>query len=214
MALSHFLWEDDVSRREKAVIKREEELTEREERLAKREEELNEKERRAKEGEARKEEEHHKEEEEHHEEEDSLIPYLSSEDEESEEEEERHEEEEHHEEEEERHEEEEEHHEEEERRKEQPRPKRQQKKRIFCQYLLEIDPSKKFYNTFRNKWVKIVEKAEKCGGEFQEKVKALDLISIRSIPGMQNELYKLGQIQITNEVMDAVAYLTKIPQTK
>ena len=29
-----------------------------------------------------------------------------------------------------------------------------------------------------------------------------------------NELYKLGQIQITNEVMDAVAYLTKIPQTK
>ena len=185
MALSHFLWEDDVSRREKAVAEKEEELTKREERLAKREEELNEKERRAKEGEARKEEEHHEEEEEEEEEEeDSLIPFLSSED---------------------------EHHEEEE---EHPRPKRQQKKRIFCQYLLEIDPSKKFYNTFRNKWVKIVEKAEECGGEFQEKVKALDLISIRSIPGMQNELYKLGTIKITNEVMDAVAYLTKIPQSK
>ena len=85
--------------------------------------------------------------------------------------------------------EEEEHHEEEEtHHEEHPRPKRQQKKRIFCQYLLEIDPSKKFYNTFRNKWVKIVEKAEECGGEFQEKVKALDLISIRSIPEMQNEL--------------------------
>ena len=179
MALSHLLWEDNVSRREKAVAEKEEELTKREERLAKREEELNEKERRAKEGEACKEKEHHEEEEE-----DSLKQFLSSED---------------------------EHHEEEE---EHPRPKRQQKKRIFCQYLLEIDPSKKFYNTFRNKWVKIVEKAEECGGEFQEKVKALDLISIRSIPGMQNELYKLGTIKITNEVMDAVAYLTKIPQSK
>ena len=126
-----------------------------------------------------------------------------------------HEEEEQHEEEEEHYEEEETHHEEEEEHhEEQPRPKRQQKKRIFCQYLLEIDPSKKFYNTFRNKWVKIVEKAEECGGEFQEKVKALDLISIRSIPEMQNELYKLGLIKITNEVMDAVAYLTKIPQSK
>ena len=125
------------------------------------------------------------EEKEHHEEEeeDSLKQFLSSED---------------------------EHHEEEE---EHPRPKRQQKKRIFCQYLLEIDPSKKFYNTFRNKWVKIVKKAEECGGEFQEKVKALDLISIRSIPEMQNELYKLGLIEITNEVMDAVAYLAKIPQS-
>ena len=90
---------------------------------------------------------------------------------------------------------------------EHPRPKRQQKKRIFCQYLLEIDPSKKLYNKFRNMWVKILEKAEECGGEFQEKAKALDLRSIRSIPEMLDELLDLGKYP---EVLKAAAYLTQI----
>ena len=90
---------------------------------------------------------------------------------------------------------------------EHPRPKRQQKKRIFCQYLLEIDPSKKLYNKFRNMWVKILEKAEKCGGEFKEKVSALDLRSIRSIPEMFDELLALGKYP---EVLKAAAYLKQI----
>ena len=90
---------------------------------------------------------------------------------------------------------------------EHPHPKRQQKKRIFCQYLLEIDPSKKLYNKFRNMWVKILEKAEKCGGEFKEKVSALDLRSIRSIPEMFDELLALGNYP---EVLKAAAYLKQI----
>jgi chromosome segregation ATPase len=90
---------------------------------------------------------------------------------------------------------------------EHPHPKRQQKKRIFCQYLLEIDPSKKLYNKFRNMWVKILEKAEKCGDEFKEKVSALDLRSIRSIPEMLDEVLALGKYP---EVLKAAAYLTQI----
>ena len=177
---------EELKRREEELAKREKEVARREEELNDREEDLNSREEELTEKEEEldsKEEEIRKKEEELDEREEDLERREQEQEEE------------------------EEHHE------EQPHPKRQQKKRIFCQYLLEIDPSKKFYNTFRNKWVKIVKKAEECGGEFQEKVKALDLISIRSIPEMQNELYKLGLIEITNEVMDAVAYLAKIPQS-
>ena len=56
-------------------------------------------------------------------------------------------------------------------------------------------------------WVKILEKAEECGGEFQEKVKALDLRSIRSIPEMRDELLALGKYP---EVLKAAAYLKQI----
>ena len=174
--------EEELAKREKEVARREEELNDREEDLNDREEDLNSREEELND---REEDLNSREEEltEKEEELDSREEDLNSREEElTEKEEEAHQE-------------------------EHPRPKRQQKKRIFCQYLLEIDPSKKLYNKFRNMWVKILEKAEKCGGEFKEKVSALDLRSIRSIPEMFDELLALGNYP---EVLKAAAYLKQI----
>ena len=172
--------EEELAKREKKVARREDDLNNREQELTEKEEELTEKEEELTEKEEEldsREEEIRKKEEELDEREEDLERR-----EQEQEEEEAHQE-------------------------EHPRPKRQQKKRIFCQYLLEIDPSKKLYNKFRNMWVKILEKAEKCGGEFKEKVSALDLRSIRSIPEMLDEVLALGKYP---EVLKAAAYLTQI----
>ena len=172
--------EEELAKREKKVARREDDLNNREQELNDREQDLEEKEEELTEKEEEldsREEEIRKKEEELDEREEDLERR-----EQEQEEEEAHQE-------------------------EHPRPKRQQKKRIFCQYLLEIDPSKKLYNKFRNMWVKILEKAEKCGGEFKEKVSALDLRSIRSIPEMFDELLALGNYP---EVLKAAAYLKQI----
>ena len=171
---------EELKRREEELAKREKKVTRREDDLNNREQELNDREQDLEEKEeelTEKEEEIRKKEEELDEREEDLERR-----EQEQEEEEAHQE-------------------------EHPRPKRQQKKRIFCQYLLEIDPSKKLYNKFRNMWVKILEKAEKCGDEFKEKVSALDLRSIRSIPEMLDEVLALGKYP---EVLKAAAYLTQI----
>ena len=80
----------------------------------------------------------------------------------------------------------------------------------FCQYLLELDPSKKYYNTFRNKWVNVMNTARCVGGLFQDIVEKINRIVIRDLQKMIDELEPLRRLFNYTVVDDAVQYLYKV----
>ena len=80
----------------------------------------------------------------------------------------------------------------------------------FCQYLLELDPSKKYYNTFRNKWVNVMNTARAVGGQFQKEVEKINHSAIRDLQMMIDELVKLYRLFNYTVVDDAVQYLYKV----
>ena len=80
----------------------------------------------------------------------------------------------------------------------------------FCQYLLELDPSKKYYNTFRNKWVNVMNTARGVGGQFQQMVEKINSIAIRDLQKMINQLEILHNSFQYPVVDDAVQYLYKV----
>ena len=80
----------------------------------------------------------------------------------------------------------------------------------FCQYLLELDPSKKYYNTFRNKWVCVMNTARGVGGRYQKKVEELNNTVIKDLQGMINELEALYVGHKYADVNDALQYLKQV----
>ena len=78
---------------------------------------------------------------------------------------------------------------------------------IFCQYLLKVDPTKKIYNTFRNKWVGVTILAQRLGGDFLEDVDALNHQSIESLKGMIDRLKDLFEEHKHDEIKAALKYL-------
>ena len=78
---------------------------------------------------------------------------------------------------------------------------------IFCQYLLKVDPNKKIYNTFRNKWVGVTTLAQRLGGDFLEDVDALNHQSIESLEGMIDRLKDLFEEHKHDEIKAALKYL-------
>ena len=89
-----------------------------------------------------------------------------------------------------------------------PAQTRKLNKWVFCQYLLDLDrETKKYYNTFRNKWVIVMNTARAIGGQFQTKAEQINNTLIRSLIGMIAALTELNQIQLTTEVSSAISYL-------
>ena len=80
----------------------------------------------------------------------------------------------------------------------------------FCQYLLELDPSKKYYNTFRNKWVNVMNTARGVGGQFQEMVEKINHSAIRDLQKMIDELINLRSSFNYLVIIDAIHYLYKV----
>ena len=80
----------------------------------------------------------------------------------------------------------------------------------FCQYLLELDPSKKYYNTFRNKWVNVMNTARGVGGQFQEQVEKINRTAIRDLQKMIDELINLRSSFNYLVIIDAIHYLYKV----
>ncbi len=80
---------------------------------------------------------------------------------------------------------------------------------VFIQYLLQVDPSKKYYNTFRSKWIKVYILAKQKGGDFYEDVDALNHQSIESLDGMIDRLEDLYTQYEFDEILAAIAYLKK-----
>ena len=80
----------------------------------------------------------------------------------------------------------------------------------FCQYLLELDPSKKYYNTFRNKWVNVMNTARGVGGQFQEMVEKINHSAIRDLQKMIDELINLRSSFNYLIIIDAIHYLYKV----
>ena len=78
---------------------------------------------------------------------------------------------------------------------------------IFCQYLLKVDPTKKIYNTFRNKWLGVTILAQRLGGDFLEDVDALNHQSIESLEGMIDRLKDLYEEHKHDEIKAALKYL-------
>ena len=91
----------------------------------------------------------------------------------------------------------------------QPITIRKLQKWVFIQYLLQVDPSKKYYNTFRSKWIKVYILAKHNGGKFYEDVDALNHQSIESLDGMINRLEDLYIQYEFDEILAAIAYLKK-----
>ena len=89
----------------------------------------------------------------------------------------------------------------------QPITIRKLQKWVFIQYLLQVDPSKKYYNTFRSKWIKVYILAKHNGGKFYEDVDALNHQSIESLDGMINRLEDLYIQYEFDEILAAIAYL-------
>ena len=80
---------------------------------------------------------------------------------------------------------------------------------IFCQYLLQVDPSKKIYNTFRNKWIGVMMAAQRIGGGFLEDADALNHQSIESLDGMIDILKDIYERYRHDEIKAALNYLIK-----
>ena len=80
----------------------------------------------------------------------------------------------------------------------------------FCQYLLELDPSKKYYNTFRNKWVSVMNTARGVGGLFQDIVEKINHSAIRDLQKMIDELINLRSSFNYLVIIDAIHYLYKV----
>ena len=80
---------------------------------------------------------------------------------------------------------------------------------IFCQYLLKVDPTKKIYNTFRNKWLGVTILAQRLGGDFLEDVDALNHQSIESLEGMIDRLKDLYEEHKHDEIKAALKYLAQ-----
>ena len=81
----------------------------------------------------------------------------------------------------------------------------------FCQYLLDLDRSgKKYYNTFRNKWVTVMNTARGVGGRYQKKVEELNNTVIKDLQGMINELEALYVGHKYADVNDALQYLKQV----
>ena len=101
--------------------------------------------------------------------------------------------------------------------KEEEQPKQEEPKRpkklrkwIFCQYLLEIDPTKKYYNTFRNKWAKVIKNAMNYGENFQKKAEELNRRSIRDLRQMYSEIRKVDDKLQSQEISEVLSYLSYI----
>ena len=81
----------------------------------------------------------------------------------------------------------------------------------FCQYLLDLDrDTKKYYNTFRNKWVIVMNTARGVGGRYQKKVEELNNSAIRDLQGMINELEALYVGHKYADLDTALQYLKKV----
>ena len=80
----------------------------------------------------------------------------------------------------------------------------------FCQFLLELDPSKKYYNTFRIKWVNVMATARGVGGQFQKRVEEINNKAIRNLQEMINELETLHNSFQFPVVYNAILYLKKV----
>ena len=62
-----------------------------------------------------------------------------------------------------------------------PAQTRKLNKWVFCQYLLDLDrETKKYYNTFRNKWVIVVNTAKGVGSRIHKKVQETNHKAIRN----------------------------------
>ena len=83
------------------------------------------------------------------------------------------------------------------------------RKWVFCQYLLAVDPTKKYYNTFRNKWIKLVEKAHEEGGDFLNNVEDINHRSVTDLDAMIDFLEDLYYNYEYDEVQAAIEYLRK-----
>lgn len=80
----------------------------------------------------------------------------------------------------------------------------------FCQYLLELDPSKKYYDTFHNKWVIVMNIAKGADRNYLQIVEKINNTAFKDLQGMINELETLYRLYPYISLNDAILHLKKV----